>query len=496
MPTYSVSKAALENSRADLVVIGAIATDKGPRLGKGGRELGKALGLRLKDELDALGFDGSAGSAARIPTRKAIPADTVLVVGLGKQRDLDADVLRRAGAVVASAASRKATVATSLYDVRGVGAAEAAQALVEGMELGSYRFTTYKSNGDAGSLLEKVTLHGDGGADTKRGLREGQAIADAVRLVRDLVNEPPAGKRPPILADRVKKEVRGSGVRVRVLDEKKLAAGGYGGILGVGQGAGDTAPPRLVELTYAPEGASAHVALVGKGITFDSGGLSLKPSNGMVTMKMDMAGAATVLGATLAAAKLKLKVRITGLMALAENMPSGTAIRPSDVLTIKGGKTVEVLNTDAEGRLVLADTLVHASEMEPDAIVDMATLTGAVVAALGDKIGGLMATDDRLADALLKAADRSGERLWRLPLPSDLYGSDLRGDVGDIKNAGWRNAGTIRAGLFLNEFVADGIPWAHLDIAGIAWTDGDNGYLKKGGTGAPLRTIVEWLRSL
>ncbi len=502
MPTFEVARDALAAASADVIAIPAtaVAGDDAdhprPALGPEADALATALEIDLVEELAGLDFDGSVGSVARIPTRGRLDARTLLVVGLGDEADVDAERLRRAGAAIADATSRVARLATTLPSAApGVEPATAAQAVVEGILLGAYRFSTYKSDRDD-HALEVVALHAARDVDPdgwQAGIEVGRITAAAALLARDLVNLPSGDKRPPAIADRVATELSGTGVTVRVLDEEALEEGGYGGLLGVG--AGSTAPPRLVELTYAPDGASGHVALVGKGITFDSGGLSLKPSASMETMKMDMGGAAAVFATVKAAAELGLPVRITGLLAFAENMPSGSAIRPGDVLHIHGGKTVEVLNTDAEGRLVLADALVHASELSPDLIVDMATLTGAATVALGPKIGALMATDDGLADALLAAGQRAGEPFWRLPVASEQYGEDLKGDVGDVKNSGWKGAGTIRAGLFLHEFVGADIPWAHLDIAGVAWSDERSGYLAKGATGAPVRTLVEWLRS-
>jgi leucyl aminopeptidase len=499
VPTVAVATTALAEAAASSLAVGAFAADSDDRTAPpeptpAATELGAALGVDLVAELQAVGFDGSPGSVARIPTRGAVPATTVLVVGLGKRAKARPDHLRRAAAVAAGAAERVESLALGLHTaLDGIAPATAAQAVAEGALLGSYRFADYRSDAPP-LMLESVTLHATDHADEVRdAVRVASVTAAAAALARDLVNTPPHHKRPPVLADRAVAELEGSGVEVRVLDEHALAAGGYGGILGVGQGSSE--PPRLVELTYAPDGATRHVALVGKGITFDTGGISLKPSSAMETMKLDMAGAATVLAVVKAVAELELPVKVTGLMALAENMPSGTATRVSDVLTMKGGTTVEVINTDAEGRLVLGDALVHASELEPDAIVDIATLTGAAVVALGERIGILMASDDALAEALLGAAGEAGEPLWQLPLATDEYGDRLEGDIADLKNSGSRSAGTIFAGLFLHRFVGDGLPWAHLDIAGTAWTDEASGYLSKGGTGVPVRTLVEWLRT-
>jgi leucyl aminopeptidase len=499
VPTFDVVTAELASAEAGLLIVGAFApegdeTDVPPPLAPGAQRLAEALGVDLAAELLAVGFDASAGSVARVPTRGAVSAPTVLVAGLGEREKVTTDHLRQAAAAAAGACERLESVAIDLQDVVPDAApAVAAAAVTEGLLLGAYRFGSYLSQARP-HLLARVALHaGDDEAAVREGVALGEISASATILARDLVNTPPQDKRPPQLADRVVAELDGTGVEVRVLDERELAAGGYGGLLGVGQGS--TAPPRLVELSWNPADADRHVALVGKGITFDTGGISLKPSTAMETMKLDMAGAASVAATVRAAAALDLPVRVTGLLALAENMPSGTATRVSDVLTIRGGTTVEVINTDAEGRLVLADALVHASELEPDAIVDVATLTGAAAIALGDRIGALMASDDLLADALLRAGDEAGEPFWRLPLASEQYGEELKGDIADLKNAGWKGAGTVRAALFLNEFVGDGIPWAHLDIASVSWTDSARGYLTKGGTGVPVRTLLTWLRA-
>jgi leucyl aminopeptidase len=497
--TFDVATSPLAQADADLLAVGAFAAggdddQAPPELTPAASELAEASGIALDQELVAVGFAAGPGEVVRVPTRGAVGASTILVAGLGPRDGATLDHLRQAGSASAAAARRLGHVAVCLHDAlpeETVGAA--AQAVAEGLELGTYRFGAYRSEASP-QRLERATIHVSGDADA---VREAVAVAavsaGAALLARDLVNTPPQDKRPPELADRVVAELEGSGVEVRVLDEEALREGGYGGLLGVGQGS--TAPPRLVELRWEPQGASRHVALVGKGITFDTGGISLKPSASMESMKMDMAGAAAVVATVKAAAQLELPVRITGLLALAENMPSGTATRVSDVLTIRGGKTVEVINTDAEGRLVLADALVHASELEPDTIVDLATLTGAATVALGDRIGAVMADDDELAEALLAAGSGAGEPLWRLPLATEQYGEELKGDIADLKNAGWKGAGTVRAGLFLHEFVGDGIPWAHLDIAGVAWTESARGYLTKGGTGVPVRTLVSWLRS-
>jgi leucyl aminopeptidase len=319
-----------------------------------------------------------------------------------------------------------------------------------------------------------------------------RVVADAVALTRDLVNTPPSDLYPETFADRAAAAVDGLPVAVTVLDESALADGGYGGILGVGKGS--VRPPRLVHLEYAPPDARGYVALVGKGITFDSGGLSIKPASGMAEMKSDMAGAAAVLATVVAAARLRLPVRVGGWLALAENMPSGTAQRPSDVLTMRGGRTVEVLNTDAEGRLVMADALVDASDSGPDLLLDVATLTGAQVVALGKRVSAVMANDDELRERVVRVAGEAGEQFWPMPLPPELR-SSMDSPIADIANIGERFGGMLVAGLFLSEFVGkrDGrsIPWAHLDIAGPAFNAGSpHGYTPTGGTGVPVRTLL------
>ncbi len=498
MPTFDVVTAPLASAETAFIAVSAFAPASGertdpPELGPDTEAIATALGMDLLAELRALDFDGSVGSTARVPTRGALPAATLVVVGVGTRADAGTTQLRRAAAAVAAAAERVSSVALALHTaLPGIDASDAAQAVAEGLLLGSYRFTSFQSD-PRPFELERVVLHVDDATEerVRRAVDVAAVTAGAATLARDLVNTPPQAKRPPALADRVVAEVAELPIAARVLDEQALIDGGYGGILGVGQGSSE--PPRLVELTYAPEGATRHVALVGKGITFDTGGISLKPSTSMETMKMDMGGAATVLATIKGAAALELPVRVTALLALAENMPSGTATRVSDVLTIKDGTTVEVINTDAEGRLVMADALVHASELEPDAIVDVATLTGAATVALGDRISALLASDDDLAEAILAAGAAAGEPVWRLPLASEEYGERVEGAIADLKNSGGREAGTIFAALFLHHFVGEDIPWAHLDIAGTAWAGEAHDEISKGGTGVPVRTLLRWL---
>jgi leucyl aminopeptidase len=310
-----------------------------------------------------------------------------------------------------------------------------------------------------------------------------------VALVRDLVNTPPNALPPAALAEAGKAAVAGLPVKVRIWDEAALRREGCGGILAVGQGS--TNPPRLLRLEYAPAGASRHLALVGKGITFDTGGISIKPAASMDEMKADMAGAAAVIGAVKAIAELGIPIRVTGWVPTAENMPSGTAQRPGDVITMYGGKTVEVLNTDAEGRLILADALGLAAEEQPDLVIDVATLTGAQRIALGARTAGVMANDDDARTAVCAAAERAGEQMWPMPLPDDLRPA-LDSATADIANIGDRLGGMLSAGVFLREFVPADQPWVHIDIAGPAFNEkGAYGYTPKGGTGAAVRTFVQ-----
>ena len=328
------------------------------------------------------------------------------------------------------------------------------------------------------------------GGDTAEAAARARVLADAMTLVRDLINTGPSDLYPSTFAAEAERVAGAAGLDVEVLDEKALAERGYGGLTGVGQGS--VHPPRLVRVAYTHQDAAKTVALVGKGITFDSGGLSLKPPKSMETMKSDMSGAAAVLAAVAAVAELAPAVNVVGYLCMAENMPGGTAQRPSDVITIYGGRTVEVLNTDAEGRLVMADALARSGADSPDLLIDVATLTGAQLVALGPRIMGVMANDDAVLNGVVDAARRAGEGAWPMPLPEELR-KGLDSPVADIANVSPdRNGGMLVAGLFLREFVPDGVRWAHLDIAGPAYHEGEPyGYTPKGGTGAAVRCLVQ-----
>jgi leucyl aminopeptidase len=457
-------------------------------------------------------FAAKARETARVPAPPGLPGDLLVLVGLGDDGDGGA-VRRAAGAAVRSLAGARDVAEVAL--VLPAADAAAVRAVAEGALLGGYGFTWYRtrpestaSEEDAGAPAPTLRrIHVDTTAaraagvarrDLDAAVAAATVAGESVWLARDLVNLAPVDLSPPTFADAARAVGAAAGFDVAVLDESALAAGGYGGLLAVG--AGSSRPPRLVVCEHRPRRSAAHVALVGKGITFDSGGLSLKPPASMPAMKGDMAGAAAVLAVVAAAARRDLPVRVTGYLALAENMPSGTAQRPSDVIRVRGGRTVEVLNTDAEGRLVLADGIVAAFEQEPDAVVDVATLTGAAVVALGPRTSGLFGTDDALLDRIRAAGGDAGEPLWPMPLAEDLR-PGLESAVADIANiSGKRDGGMISAALFLREFVpSDGgrrRPWAHLDIAGPAFHEsGAEDVTPKGGTGVPVRTLLRLLEA-
>ena len=491
MTALSLTTADPATLDVDALVIGLVRTDDGPHLADGAASVDSALGGGLLDALRALGATGAEDEVTRLATFGRLPAASVVAVGLG-ERNVGSrhEAMRRAAGVAARALAGTASAATTLA------AADAGDlpAVVEGLLLGAYAFRRYRTvSGESVKVpLESVQVVVPAENDAARAVIErAQAVVSAVHLARDLVNTPPSDLHPADLAGVAVERCEALGLDVEVLDESALADGGYGGILGVGAGAEH--PPRLVRIAYRHPDATAHVALVGKGITFDSGGLSIKPSASMEWMKSDMGGAAAVLATLTAVGQLRPAVNVTGYLAIAENMPSGTAIRPSDVLTMRGGRTVEVLNTDAEGRLVMADAIVRACEESPDAVLDVATLTGAQLVALGSLTFGVMGNDDALRGSIVSAADRTGELAWPMPLPKELR-SSLDSDIADIKNTGDRYGGMLVAGLFLQDFVADGVRWAHLDIAGPAFNQGKEfGYTPKGGTGAAVRTLVSLL---
>jgi leucyl aminopeptidase len=497
--SYILRSSSPAKTRSDAVVVGVVQGAKGPTIAGGGEDVAAAYGRKLRPLLATLGVSGKAGEVVKIPTSGAIHSPLLVLVGLGA--DPDPDAVRRAAGVAARAVSNASSVAVALP----AGTPELVRAVTEGYELGGYTFTTYKKSGGSEAkdapadvvVLSEIARKKEAVA----AFEEARIVSAAVAATRDWVNTPPGDLTPPAFADTVaaatKQHTSGRGapkVSIRVLDEEALAELGCGGILGVG--AGSSAPPRLVELTYAPKGAKRHVALVGKGITFDSGGLTIKPAQSMSDMKSDMAGAAAVVQATFAIARLGLPVQVSTYAPMAENMLSGSATRPGDVLTMYGGTTVEVLNTDAEGRLVLADALVRATEAEPDVIIDVATLTGHMVVALGDRVGGVLGSAD-VVDDVLAAAATAGEEMWPMPIPEVMRERITSSKIADLSQHDWiRWGGGLFAAAFLREFTG-GLPWAHLDIAGPSFNSGAAwGHVTAGGTGVAVATLVDYARAL
>lgn len=453
------------------------------------------------DTLEAAGFKGKADQC------HIQPADHGLVglVGVGSEQDLNPQALRRAAASAARACSRHERIALELPTGAAVEPQQARRAVAEGAMLGGYRYTAFKSastpkgtsqrkrdedaNG-ADAKLSRVEVVGSASAASKAAVRIGAEVAAGVCLARDLVNEPGGSLTAPEFARKTVKIATAAGLDYEVWTEARIKKARFGGLLGVNRGSSQ--PPRFVKLSYRPEPEKpvARLAWVGKGITFDAGGLSIKTATGMMTMKADMAGAAAVIGAMSVLPSLAPRVAVDAYLPMTDNMLGGDATRPGDVLTIRNGKTIEIANTDAEGRLILADALSLASENSPDAIVDLATLTGACMTALGPRIAGLMGNDTEFIDRVRHAAQTAGERVWPLPLPAD-YEKQFDSNVADMKNIGTAQGGALTAGLILQKFVGAGIPWAHLDIAGPAFSDSDDGEIVKGGSGFGVRTLIE-----
>jgi leucyl aminopeptidase len=529
MNPLTTSPGNARGAATDALIIGVTQTPDGPVPAPGSEDVDAALGGTLPATLTALGATGRQDEITRIASGGRTAAPLIVAVGLGSEdqggeRGRLESLRRGAGSAVRALTGGKTrSIALSLP------AADAAQAeaVALGALLGRYSFTRYRSTANGGAANDGAANGGaandsaandsaandsaandsaandsaaDGGPpsltllssspDADAAVRRAQALADAMSLVRDLVNTSPSHLYPETFAAEAARVADAAGLTIEILDHETLASGGYGGITGVGQGS--VHPPRLARLGYHHPDASRTVVFAGKGITFDSGGLSLKPPKAMEAMKSDMGGAAAVLGALQAIAILQPKVNVVGYLPMAENMPGGGAQRPSDVITIFGGKTVEVLNTDAEGRLVLADALARSAEDAPDLIIDVATLTGAQLVALGPRIAGVMGSDDEVAAAVAEAARQAGEQAWAMPLPEELR-KGLDSTVADIANvAGERFGGMLVAGLFLKEFVPDGVRWAHVDIAGPAFHEGEPfGYTPKGGTGAAVRMLVQ-----
>jgi leucyl aminopeptidase len=477
--------------KADALVVGIATSGRSRKtvLLATDAKTAKKLG-DLAATLTELGATGAADEVVRVPAPRGVAADVVLAVGLGAQTaSFSRETLRRGAGTAARALAgkRRAVFALPMADLADL------EAVATGALLGAYSYTESRghSKSTQKSPLGGIVIPGTAPTDKpgRAAVRRAQAITESVNLARDFVNTPPNALRPPGFAVSAAEAAAAAGIDTEILDEKALKAGGYGGIMSVGQGS--EAPPRLLRLAYRHPDATQHLALIGKGITFDTGGISIKPALGMEAMKSDMGGAAAVIAATIAIARLGLAVNVTTYAPMAENMPSGSASRPSDVFIAYGGKTVEVLNTDAEGRLIMCDALARATEDAPDVIIDVATLTGAQIVALGGRTGGIMSNDDDLRSSVHAASEAVGESMWPMPLPPELR-KGLDSQVADIANLdNSRMAGMLSAGVFLKEFV-EGFRWAHLDIAGPAFESSPPwGYTHKGGTGFAVRTLVQ-----
>ena len=474
---------------ADALVLGVVKGTDGPQLVAS--PFSPKLTASLQATLALLNATGAADELTRLPATDESKATFLAFAGLGafEESTITEEALRRA----AGSATRQLTGNSTVAFALPTATVAQAGAVAEGIAIAAYDFANHRSTPTKKLPLTEGIIATAASADKAlpAALKRAAVVGRAVRATRDLVNTAPNVLFPESFASAVKDSVKGLPLKVTVLDDKKLEKDGYGGLMGVGRGS--DRGPRMVKVEYSPAKAEKHLALVGKGITFDTGGISIKPAAGMHLMKNDMAGAATVFQALVAIAELGLPIKATAWLCLAENMPGGGSTRPGDVITIFGGKTVEVLNTDAEGRLVMADGLVAASAENPDAIIDVATLTGAQVVALGNRTAGIMGQSE-LRDALVSAADRAGETTWAMPIPEELRPS-LDSQVADLANIGERMGGMMTAAAFLEEFVGevDGakIPWAHMDIAGPAFNESaPYGYTHKNATGASVRTLV------
>lgn len=496
MTSLSVTTKSSAELPADALVVGAVHTPDGADLAAGHGLPRKAV-VHLQAVLADLEATGAEGEVHRVVAVPGVKATSVVVAGLGDGTNRRTQYAHTALRTAAGAALRTVRGKRSVALALPTPDAEAVGAVADGAWSGCYVYDKHaplaRKAKDAtkatGPRITVVSVAG-AGRSVKDAVARAATVGAARDWARDLVNTPPNVLFPQSFADAAKKRASDSSakVSVSVLDDKALVKGGFGGIVGVGQGSVN--PPRIVTMSWAPSNAKASVALVGKGITFDSGGLNIKPSAGMVTMKSDMAGAAAVAAAVLAAAELEVPVAVTGYLCLAENMPSGTAQRPSDVVVMRDGTSVEILDTDAEGRMVLGDGICLASEKNPDWIVDIATLTGAQVVALGTDIAGVMANDDAFRSSVVAAADAAGEGAWPMPLPVELR-KKLETPTADIAHKGDRDGGMLTAGLFLQEFVGEGIRWAHVDIAGPSFNEkAATGAVPKGGTGFGVATLV------
>lgn len=490
----TVRRGEIQKQRADALVVSLFAgmTPSGETAA-----VDRALKGQISAAISLGDFSGTSGETLLLYTKGAVASPRVLVVGLGARESFDSEAARRAAARAVNALEDTGCMRIASI-IHGGGAAgleveSAAQALVEASLLAQYRFEHYRSDPKPASLKQLTLVENEPSRLTalRSGVKSGRALASATAFARDLINHPGQTVTPVYLASEARRLARAHDIKARILDEKAMAKMGMGALMSVGQGSAN--PPRFICMEYNGRKREQPLVFVGKGITFDSGGLSLKSVSGIASMKKDMSGAAAVFGAMQAAAELGLPRRIIGLVAAAENMPDGNAFRPGDALKTLSGKTVEILSTDAEGRLVLADALTYAQRFKPAAVVDLATLTGACITALGHHAAGLFGNDDTLCERLISAGQQTHERLWRLPLWPE-YRQQIEGDIADIKNSGGPPGGASTAAALLSEF-AQGFPWAHLDIAGTASSDAHRHYLRKGGVGFGVRLLTQLART-
>jgi leucyl aminopeptidase len=483
----------VERITADLLVVPVREKElDGPEI----RALDRRLKGNLRARIEKSKFNGAEGAKLVHPVAGMLPATQLLLIGLGGEPEITTDTWRKIGGRLRKEASAAGAENVGVLFSPDQGAERAAGALVEGVLLAAYQFIKYRSNSKPTAEIKSLILFRSGLKPTA-GLHQSaataQTIVPGVFLARDLVNEPPSVATARFLGEQAAQHCRGRGLSAEVWNKKKIEAMKLAGLLAVNRGSQEE--PRFIKIHYKPTGkAKKKVALVGKGITFDSGGLSLKPSKSMETMKLDMAGGAAVIAAMSCLPQLGLDVEVTGYVPTTDNLPGHNAQKPGDVIRYLNGKTIEVLNTDAEGRLILADALALAGAQKPDYMINLATLTGACMTALGTQVGGLFSNHQPLADALLRCAGETGEKLWQLPLVKE-YKEMIKSSVADMKNIGGAHGGAITAALILQEFVGD-TPWAHLDIAGPAFAESDNVLCPKGGTGFGVRTLLKFLSTL
>jgi len=460
------------------------------------RALDRRLRGKLSERIQKSKFTGAEGGALLYPASGLLPSSHLLLLGMGRVEDLESDAWRKAGARARREAAGVGAADIALFFAPAGSLEQAAAAIVEGMLLASYQFNKYRSNSIASDAVRQLTFFRPGlsrSAVMEKSIATVQRIMPGVYLARDLINEPPSVTTARFLGEQARRHCRGRGLTVKVWGKQKITAMKLNGLLAVNRGSQEE--PRFIKIHYRPSGKPRkRVALIGKGITFDSGGLSLKPSKSMETMKLDMSGGAAVIGAMSRLPHLGLDIEVTGYIPTTDNLPGANAQKPGDVIRYLNGKTIEVLNTDAEGRLILADALALAAQQKPDTMINLATLTGACMVALGAEVGGIFSNNQPLADQLLRCARETGEKLWQLPLVKE-YRELIKSSVADMKNIGGSHGGAITAALILQEFVGD-IPWAHLDIAGPAFAESDMALCNKGGTGFGVRTVLKYLSTL